>query len=98
MDASVEMSHETPGDVWIPSGVAVAALLAAVIGLLVLGLVNIISAIDAGFRTAITLNTGIGPYSGKEVIAFRAWLGGGAVLPLAPPQRELNMRRWYGVF
>ena len=98
MDAAVEMSHETPGDVWIPSGVAVAALLAAVIGLLVLGLVNIISAIDAGFRTAITLNTGIGPYSGKEVIAFSAWLGGWLILHVALRKRELNMRRWYGVF
>lgn len=98
MDTAVEMSHEMAGDVRIPSGVAVAALMAAVIGLLVLGVVNIISAIDAGFKTAITLNTGIGPYSGKEVIAFSAWFGSWLVLHFALRKRELNMKRWFGVF
>lgn len=72
--------------------------MAAVIGLLVHGVVNIISAIDAGFKTAIALNTGIRPYSGREVIAFRARFGSRLVLHFALRKRELSRKRWFGVF
>jgi len=34
----------------------------------------------------------------KEVIAFSAWLGGWLILHVALRKRELNMRRWFGVF
>lgn len=50
------------------------------------------------FKTAIALNTGIGPYSGKEVIAFSAWFGSRLVLHFALRTRELNLKRWFGVF
>lgn len=82
----------------VPSGVVVAALLAAMFGLLVLGIVNIYSDVDANFSKAITLNSGIGPYSGKELFWLAGWFGSWVVLHLAFRKRTLNLRKWFGVF
>lgn len=81
-----------------PTGVMVAACLAAAVGLLVLALVNIVSEVDTGFRTWITLHSGIGPYSGKELFLFGAWFGSWPILHFALRRRELNLRRWFGIF
>ena len=59
------------------SRVAIATLLASSIGLLALGIVNIYSDVDAGFKQWITLNAGIGPYSGKELSSSQAGSGVG---------------------
>ncbi len=82
----------------IPSGVVVAALLSAMIGLLILGIVNIYSDADAAFSKAITLNSGIGPYSGKELFWLAGWFVSWAVLHLALRRRALSLRKWFGVF
>lgn len=81
-----------------PAGTVVAALLAAMIGLLVLGWANIYSDVDADFRTAITLNAGIGPYSGKEVFWLGSWGASWAVLHFSLRSKALNIRKWFGVF
>ena len=81
-----------------PTGTFVAALLAAMIGLLVLGAVNIYSIVDAGFNKAITLNAGIGPYSGKEVFWLTGWFLSWIILHFAVRKKTLNLRKWFGVF
>lgn len=82
----------------LPTGIVVAALLSAMIGLLVLGAVNIYSNVDAGFKTAITLNAGIGPYSGKEVFWLASWGISWFILYVALRNKPLNLRRWFGTF
>jgi hypothetical protein len=81
-----------------PSGAIVAGLLAAVIGLLALAISNIAATGDAGFKTAITLHTGIGPYSGKELISWTAWIASWFVLHFALRKKELDLQRWFGIF
>lgn len=97
MDNAVETFRDARAVVKIPSGVAVAAFLAVAIGLVTLGIVNLWSAVDNGFKTAITLNSGIGPYSGKEVISFGTWLVGWAVLHFALRKRDMDVRKWFGL-
>jgi len=95
---TVSEAYQEPPALKFPTGVAMAVLLAAAIGLLSLGLANIYSAIDTGFRAAITLNSGIGPYSGKEVFLFAGWFGSWMVLHFALRRREVNVKKWFGVF
>src|SRR3972149_3879596 len=96
MDAAAEIAGETR-PVTVPTGVAVAALLAGVLGLLVLGIVNIWSDVDSGVKTAITLNAGIGPYSGKELLMIVSWLVSWVVLHFALRNKQLNVRKWFAV-
>ncbi len=97
MDAASEIARESAAvEMHIPSGVAIAALLAGVIGLLTLGVVNILADVSRPFSNALTLNPGIGPYSGKELFMFAAWFGSWIVLHLLLRKRELNMRKWFG--
>jgi hypothetical protein len=80
------------------TGVLVAALLAALIGLLVFAVVNIAADVNSGFRTSITLNSGIGPYSGKQVFLIGSWLLTWPILHFLLRNRDVNLRRWFGVF
>jgi hypothetical protein len=90
----------------VPSGIAVAALLAAAVGMLTLGVVNVLTAASAPFEAWVHAvgklwmpgADGIGPYSGKETLAALAWLGSWAVLHAALRARELNLSRWVIVF
>ncbi len=95
---TVSEAYQEPPALKFPTGAAMAALLAAAIGLLSLGLANIYSAIDTGFKAAITLNSGIGPYSGKEVFLFAGWFGSWVVLHLVLRRREVSVKKWFGVF
>ena len=92
--------------VTVPSGIAVAALLGAVIGMLTLAVVNVFTAASPAF-TAWVHNIGklwmpgaegIGPYSGKETLAAVAWLVSWALLHAGLRTRELNLSRWFIVF
>jgi hypothetical protein len=80
------------------TGVLVAALLAALIGLLVFAVVNIAADVNSGLRTSITLNSGIGPYSGKQVFLIGSWLLTWPILHFLLRNRDVNLRRWFGVF
>jgi len=82
----------------LPTGIVVAALFAALVGLLTLAVVNIYSDADAGFQRAITLNSGIGPYSGKEVFWLGGWFLGWVVLHFALRKKQLNLRKWFGAW
>lgn len=82
------------------SGRAVAAILSAMIGLLVLGIVNMATVASSSFNTFV-LNvgqlwipnaTGIGPYSGKETFMLIAWLGSWGLMHLTLRKRNVNMK------
>lgn len=89
-----------------PTGAAVAALLAAGLGMLTLALVNQLTAgsdaINAWVHSIGKLwmpgAQGIGPYSGKETLALAAWLVSWAILHPTLRARELTMSRWLVVF
>ena len=81
-----------------PTGGLFAALFAAWIGLITLALVNVVSDIDAGFKTWLTLHSGIGPYSGKELLLLVAWFLSWPVLHVVLRRRELDVKLWFGVF
>jgi len=80
------------------TGVIVAALLAAWLGLMALALANIASDANAGVQNALKLNPGIGPYGGKEVIWLTTWLLSWVILHFAFRNRDLNLKRWFTVF
>lgn len=57
----------------MPNGDAVAAIVAAAIGSLVLGIFTAGAEFSAGFKTALTLSAAVGPLSGKTVFAVVVW-------------------------
>jgi hypothetical protein len=96
----------TPRRVRVPSGVAVAALLSAMLGMLTLAVVNVFTAGSKAFEAWVhgagklwmPGAEGIGPYSGKETLALAVWLGSWIVLHVALRNRELAISRWLIVF
>ena len=90
----------------VPSGVAVAALLAAMLGMLALAAVNQATQISPPFNTWVH-GVGklwmpgaerIGPYSGKQTLAAVAWIGSWVLLHLVLGRREMAVSRWLIVF
>jgi hypothetical protein len=87
-------------------GAAQAALLSAMAGILALALVNLGTEISESFKEKIhgigklfiPGAEGIGPYSGKEVMALAAWLASWFVLHLCLRDRELSDRAVVGIF
>lgn len=64
-----------------------AAIVAAGIGVFVMGLVQFISELSEAFNDSLALSKPLGPYSGKYVIAYLAWLISWAVLGLVARER-----------
>jgi len=97
---------ELPSRGWVPGGVAVAALLSAMLGVLTLAAINQFTAASPGFNTWVhgvgklwmPGAAAIGPYAGKETLALVAWLGSWGVLHLALRRREMEISRWLIVF
>ena len=80
------------------TGVIAATFLATLIGLFVFAVVNIAAAVNSGFGTSITLNSGIGPYSGKQVFLIASWFISWPILHFLLRNRDVNLRKWFGVF
>lgn len=82
-----------------PSGAALAATLAASLGLLALGLAHVLSEVSGTVKTTMQSlgnlwmpgAAGIGPYSGKETVALLVWLGSWTLLHLGWRKRELSV-------
>lgn len=89
-----------------PNGGSVAAILAAGVALLMLGLVVIATEVSETWKTrvfdlgkaAIPHAEHIGPYSGKEVVALASWVVAWVVLHFALRHRDVNVRTAFGVF
>jgi hypothetical protein len=90
----------------IPGGIAVAALMAAMLGMLTLALVNVVTTASPAFNTWVhdvgklwmPGAQGIGPYSGKETLALIGWLGSWVILHRGLRKRDLEVSRWLIVF
>ncbi|MGQ0798362.1 MAG: hypothetical protein ACT4OI_10955 [Methanobacteriota archaeon] len=98
MDIGHEMAGPRSVGLPLPTGAMIAALYAAVAGLLTLAFVNIAADVDGGFRAWLTLHNGIGPYSGKVVLMLVAWAVAWPVLHVVLRRREVPVRRWFGGF
>lgn len=91
---------------YTPGGPAVAALLAAALGMLTLAVVNVFTAAFKPFNAWVHEvgklwmpgAAGIGPYSGKETLSLIVWVGSWIVLYFALRHREMNLSRWVIVF
>jgi hypothetical protein len=91
---------------WVPDGVAVAALMAAMLGMLTLAVVNVFTAASKPFNAWVhgvgklwmPGAEGIGPYSGKETISLVVWLGSWVVLHYALRDRDTKLSVWLVVF
>lgn len=85
-----------------PSGAAVAATLAASLGVLALAIAQVMSAVSPSFKAAMQSlgnlwmpgAAGIGPYSGKETVALVVWLSSWALLHRLFHIRELSIGRF----
>jgi hypothetical protein len=96
----------SPKKAWVPGGEAVAALMAAMIGMLTLAAVNqgtdIWPAINACVHGVGKLwmpgAEGIGPYSGKETLSLVAWVGSWIGLHYGFRRKEMSISRALIVF
>ena len=83
-----------------PNGRAAAAMLAGMIGLLVMGIVNTATVASSDFSTFVfnvgkawvPSAAGIGPYSGKETFLLIGWLGSWILLHFALGKRNVEMK------
>ena len=90
----------------VPGGVAVAALLAAMMGMLTLGVVNVFTTAFKGFNAWVhgvgkmwmPGAQGIGPYSGKETLSLLVWVAAWVVLHYALRDKDLSISNWLIVF
>jgi hypothetical protein len=90
----------------VPGGVAVAALLAAMAGMLALAAVNQATQVSQAFNAWVhgvgklwmPGADGIGPYAGKQTLAAIAWIGSWVILHVALRRREMAISRWLIVF
>ncbi len=76
-----------------PNGVAVAALLAAGIGVFVIGLVTTLGEASPGFLNALNWFRPVGPLSGKTAVGVISWLVAWAVLHSRYHHDEVNLGR-----
>ncbi len=81
------MSQETP-DSGAADGAAAAALLAAAIGIFVLGLVTSLAAAAEGVKDWLQWDDEVGPLSGKSSMALIAWAASWPFLHVALFRRD----------
>jgi len=105
-EKSIEVAWTPSGRAPVPGGVAVAAFLAAMLGMLTLAVVNVFTAASKGFNAWVHSvgklwmpgAEGIGPYSGKETLALVAWIGTWIVLHVILRKKDVEISRWFIVF
>ncbi len=91
-DGSVEELTVTPEELQIrevPNGPAMAAILAAAIGVLVLGILTVLSEANADVADFLNFKNRVGPLSGKTILAVASQ--GGVWLLLAPIMWKRNL-------
>jgi hypothetical protein len=83
-----------------PDGPAAAAILAAGIGMFVLGLLTVLSEASEGIHDWLEkweFDRGVGPLAGKTAVAVIAWAVSWIVLGLAWRRKDVNLRAWFWV-
>ncbi len=89
----------TSSSTQLTTGPAAAALLAAGLGLLALGLSHVFSEASVPFKDAMQAlgnawmpgASGIGPYSGKETVALLVWFSSWVALHTAWRKRDVSL-------
>ena len=102
----MEPARTSPPREWIPSGIAVAALMSAMLGMLALAVVNVFTAASKPLNAWVhgigklwmPGAQGIGLYSGKETLALLTWLVTWLVLHFALRHKNVELSRWAIVF
>jgi hypothetical protein len=83
-----------------PDGPAAAAMVAAGLGILVLGLMTVLSEASVpihDFLQRLEFGRGVGPLAGKTIIAVVAWAGSWAIVGSAWRRKDVNIRAWFAV-
>ncbi len=81
----------------LPNGPAAAAILAAGVGSLALGLITTVDEAIEGLAQHLTLNDGVGDLSGKSLVAVVAWLGSWLVFHFLWRDRRVDFGRVFGL-
>ena len=76
-----------------PEGPIAAAILAAGVGGLALGVVTTLVEASKGFKDALNWSNDVGPLSGKTIITVLVWLAAWAVLHLVYRRKQYETRR-----
>lgn len=98
-------------DEWVPElveldlpartdGPAAAAMLAAGIGIFVLGLLIVLSEVSVPIHDFLELwdfGQGVGPLAGKTIIAVIVWAVSWAILAAAFRGKDVNLKAWFTV-
>jgi hypothetical protein len=74
----------------LPNGIAAAALLASGIGCAALGIFIVLVELSPAIKSALTFNKGVGPLSGKTILAVAVWLVSWVVLHFAWRRRQVS--------
>jgi hypothetical protein len=83
-----------------PDGPGAAAMVAAGIGIFVLGLMTVLSEASVpihDFLERLEFGRGVGPLAGKTIIAVIAWAVSWAILAVAWRGKDVNIRTWFAV-
>jgi hypothetical protein len=102
MDSDVERAPEIAelGLESRPEGPAAAAILAAGIGMFVLGLFTVLSEASVGIHDWLDgwdFDQGVGPLAGKTIVAVIAWAVSWIVLGLGWRRKDVNLKTWFWV-
>jgi fluoride ion exporter CrcB/FEX len=84
-----------------PDGPAAAAMLAAAIGIFVLGLLTVLSEASVALHDWLEtweLGRGVGPLAGKTTIAVIAWALSWLILGVALRRKDVNLEAWFTTF
>ena len=85
-----------------PDGPGAAAMLAAGIGILVLGLLTTLSEVSTGlhdFLAKFEFGQGVGPLAGKTILAVAGWAVSWVILAILWRGKDVDIRRmfWIGL-
>jgi fluoride ion exporter CrcB/FEX len=84
-----------------PDGPAAAAMLAAGIGILVLGILTVLSEASVPLHDwleeAWAFREGVGPLAGKTTLAVIAWAVSWLILGMAWRRKDPNLKTWFTV-
>jgi hypothetical protein len=76
-----------------PEGPVAAAIIAAGVGCLAVGLLTTLAEMSTGIKDALTLSKSVGPLSGKTVYSVVIWLVAWVVLHFIYRDKEIESRR-----
>jgi hypothetical protein len=83
-----------------PDGPGAAAMMAAGIGIFVMGLLTVLSEASVpihDFLEDLQFSVGVGPLAGKTLLGSAAFFLGWIVLGAAWRNREVDLRRWFWI-